>query len=341
MYTTEEQARVSEGFGRLRRLWESGASAIPAKTSGSTGFPKEILLPRAIVTQSARRSIKHFALTRHSSLHSCLSPDTVGGKMVLVRALECGARFSCEPPSNRPLADFGPDDHLTMVSVVPSQMIHLLERHRQGTLPAIDHILVGGAPVPKELRQRIVESGLRVWESYGMTETASHVAMRPIADPQAPFSPLPGIEVVQDKRGCAMILGVGDGPIVTNDIIVPESDGRFQVVGREDNVIISGGRKIIPEMLEERFSQLPFPTAITSMSDAKWGEHPVVVYVCQDSDAEESLEQVKACCATITPRWMRPREGVRLRAIPMTRTGKVDRRRLRTEVQGATDFSTL
>ena len=131
-----------------------------AHTSGSTGSPKHIRLPMETVKKSAWRTIRFFGLNENSHLHSCVSARFIGGKMMVVRAMELGCRFSFEIPSNRPrLADAG---RLDLLAVVPSMMWDIAARHKSGTSPEIRNIIVGGAPIPDSLRKTIAESGLNL-----------------------------------------------------------------------------------------------------------------------------------------------------------------------------------
>lgn len=310
-------------YAGIIREWRNGAPWVTAHTSGSTGTPKTIRLSRALVRASAWRTIQFFGLDRSSVLYSCLSPDTIGGKMVAIRATECAASFGYETPSNSPLAAFGPDDRLTMVSVVPSQLHHLLERHSCGTLPHIETILCGGAPLPDTMRERIAKANLPVWESYGMTETASHVAVRRVTDgPLNPFIPLPGISMKLDNRGC-MVIDLGDSTeIVTNDMARMLPDGGFVITGRYDNMVISGGRKINPEEVERLIG-----CTVSAMPHEKWGECLVAVTESGEPgcDSDELVKRILA----IRPHWMRPKAIVRVPRIPRVASGKVCRTRLK------------
>ena len=156
--------------------WDS-RDMITCRTSGSTGAPKEILLPKQEMVNSALRTIDFFGLTGDSLLYSCIAPDFIGGKMMLVRQRAAGCRFLWETPSNRPLDGYS-GEPISLLSVVPSQVIYILDNIKD--MPVIDAMLVGGSSIPESLRHRIEKSGLNAYESYGMTETASHIALRRI-----------------------------------------------------------------------------------------------------------------------------------------------------------------
>lgn len=305
--------------------WLGPEPDIVCRTSGSTGTPKEIRLPKEQVSASARRTLQFFNLDSHSHFHSCLAPDYIGGKMMMVRALECGGTFSWERPSNSPLSGYT-GDRIDLMCVVPSQMHHILQNI--DTLPELGAILIGGSPIPDDLRIQIAQSRLQCWETYGMTETASHVAIRRVSKPQQPFRPLSGIKLLQNDSGCLEIEIPGWRRFITNDVVKMDSEGRFSILGRADNVIITGGLKVHPEQVEATLRpHLPFDFMITSEPDSKWGERVVML-----ADRSESPlcttpddESVIAICKSVLLPFQVPKtikEGI----VPRTPNGKLARR---------------
>lgn len=255
--------------------WSNKLPFIECRTSGSTGEPKLIRLPKQLMAESAMRTVRHFGLDGNSHLHSCISTDFIGGKMMVVRAALMGAKLTSETPSNRPLRDYdGPE--IDLLAVVPSQMIDLLDRLDQ--LPKIRHIIIGGAPIPPDLRGRIARSGLDAWETYGMTETASHIALRRVTDPPLPFRPLDGICIHCDADN-RLIIEMGQwGKFHTNDIVEIGEDNSFTIKGRADNVIITGGKKVHPEEVEAILEgRLGCEVMVTSEPDTKWGRRVVLI----------------------------------------------------------------
>lgn len=327
MYTYED----------FKREWESENDSIICRTSGSTGTPSKILLPKKEVAASARRTIDFFGINSGSHLRSCISPEFIGGKMQLIRALEAGCSFSYEHPSNRPLKCYE-GGRISLLSVVPSQMIHILDN--LDSMHRIDAILVGGSPIPNALKNRIEVSGLNVWETYGMTETASHIALRKVSS-YSPgktetdaFKPLPGITVfLSDSHGLSARhnetgrLGIrinGWKEIVTNDIAEILPDGRFIILGRSDNVIITGGRKIHPEELEGRMSLfLDFPFFLTSEEDEKWGRR--LLLVAETDPSRNSLQEILSKCRENLQGYETPKSVKFVTSLPRTANGKLRR----------------
>lgn len=261
-------------YPEFLKEWRDEGDFVECRTSGSTGRPKQIHLPKAMMAESAMRTVRFFNLDINSHLHSCISPEFIGGKMMAVRAELAGANLSWEVPSNQPLTNYSGGD-IDLLAVVPSQMIDIVERISQ--LPKIHAIIVGGAPIPATLRQKIEESGLNAWETYGMTETASHIALRRILSKPEPFMPLPGLKVSADDDS-RLIIELGRwGTILTNDIVEIDSQGRFNILGRADNVIITGGKKVHPEQIEPIIeSIIGVEVMLTGLPDEKWGQKVVM-----------------------------------------------------------------
>lgn len=316
----------------FRKEWLSDTDFIVARTSGSTGTPKEIHLLKDKMKESARRTIRFFGLNGSSYLYSCVSCAFVGGKMMAVRSWELGCRFGFEEPGIIPLEgkEFARDEKIDLISVVPSQMLSLIQRPE--VCSHVSRFLIGGAPVSLSLRRAIVEAGVEAWESYGMTETCSHVALRRVSVPQMPFHPLPGVEVELDERNCLIIMVDGDS-FVTNDIAELTSGGGFSILGRYDNVIITGGKKLNPELIEKKLEEwlsrhyglTDGNYAISSLPDEKWGDKCVLVV-----EGEADIPCIRALKESgILQNWEYPKEIISLRSFPVTPNGKLDRAGLR------------
>lgn len=259
--------------------WNSPTPYITARTSGSTGTPKEIRLLKTDMRASAKATINFFGLHSRSWLHLPLSPDYIAGKMQIVRALESGATLTVEDATNRPLSGLSLNTgrRISLLPVVPSQVCGVLS---SGFTDRIDNMIIGGAPLAPADEQRIIDSGIPSFATYGMTETCSHVALRRLGSEC--FSALPGFRFSADPRGCLVINSetMSFGQLVTNDIVELDSPQAFRWRGRFDNVINSGGLKISPEEIEKKIAHL-FPDGtnfyIASRRSERWGEEAVLV----------------------------------------------------------------
>ena len=306
-------------FEEFFEEWRNATPYIMAHTSGSTGEPKDILLTKEFVRRSALRTNRFFGIDKGSRLHSCVAADYIGGKMMAVRSDIASCMFTHETPSNRPLAGIVKSEEITLLAVVPSQMIHILDNIRE--MPLIRNVLIGGAAIPFELRRRIASSGLNAYESYGMTETASHIALRKVEEEEGWFVPLEGIRVSVDSRGCLVIDFEQGKHFTTNDMAVLEGEG-FKITGRYDNVIVTGGKKVSPEAVERKISHLfRGDIMIGSEPDSKWGEQ--VILMAEEKEPEEGVESIMKAMRSELERWEMPKNikwGTRL---PRTPNGKI------------------
>lgn len=324
----------------FEKIWHSESEEVECLTSGSTGEPKEITLSKTFLKESAARTIDFFGIDKDSRLHTCLDFTYIASKMMTVRADLAHCLLTSEMPTNNPLAGIDPEERIDLLSIVPSQMKGLLESgiERSG----IRSILVGGAPIPVGLRRMISESSYNVWETYGMTETASHIALRKVnADDTTPFKTLPGISVSSADNDCLAITIDGHEELVTNDIAKVFSKTEFLILGRADDCIISGGVKIMPQSIEESLGGfIAFDYCISSMPDAKWGERPILVFERGDSEMDEGFLR-KAIGVRLNQYRKKldlgvkaPKDVVCVDTIPRTNNGKVDRKTLRSILKG-------
>ncbi len=305
--------------------WLSPSPTVHAHTSGTTGEPKPIELLKSDMTASARATIDFFGLGRDSLLLLPLSPDYIAGKMQIVRALTAGCNLMVEPPSRHPFASLRPEEipASSMIAVVPSQVEGLMG---SPIFQALGAVIIGGAPLPPDLEAAVEASGVRAYATYGMTETCSHVALRPLGSPY--FRALPGFSFGTDARGCLTITSqtLSFGSLVTNDVVELSGADRFRWLGRIDNVINSGGVKIHPEEVERLIlPNLPADTTayVTSRPSDVWGEEAVIV---TDNTALTLADLATPLSAL--PRAMRPKAVVSLPTIPRTESGKIKRVRL-------------
>jgi O-succinylbenzoic acid--CoA ligase len=322
------------------RAWAEGAQHFTLTTSGSTGTPKPISLTREQMEASARATASALDLRQGMRSLICLPTAFVAGRMMLVRGLVLGLEMTLVPPTSDPLGEGSAGQGFDFAAFVPLQMQTMLDgpADRRMRLNAMHAILVGGAPLSPALEAAIATLEAPVFHTYGMTETATHIALRRLTGPgaRAHFVPLPGVETALDDRGCLALRGpMTNGVWVqTNDLVERAGDGGFRWLGRFDLVVNSGGVKVPVEPLEEELGLL-LPTLggapwvgrrflVAGLPDERLGEQLVLV-VEAPADAlcdEESL------LASLRERLGRFRSPRRLLATPhfaQTPTGKIDR----------------
>ena len=239
------------------REWESGQTQFRFQTSGSTGAAKTISFTRDQLILSARASARALHLTPHQRALLCLPMDFVAGKMMMVRALVNNLQLIAVEPSTRPLENI-PDELLPhFAAFVPNQVDQLL--HDPVRSAQISTVIIGGAALAQTLRQKISELPNAWYATYGMTETLTHIALQRLNGPdrQSRFHCLPDIHVRLDDRECLVIsTPLSATPVFTHDVACVHSPTEFEILGRWDNVINSGGVKVTPEIVEEKIAPL-------------------------------------------------------------------------------------
>lgn len=318
--------------------WHNDENFVRCHTSGSTGKPKNIRLTKDFMRESAVRTVSFFGLDSTSRLHTCLDFQYIASKMMTVRADVAGCRLTSEPPSSSPLRAIAPDERIDLLSLVPSQMGSLLDEKE--FRPGLRNLLIGGSAIPPLLRRRIALSSYTAWESYGMTETASHIALRQVEETgNVPFKTLPGITVKLNADGCLVVNLPAKRPLKTTDIAEVLSPTEFRILGRADNAIITGGIKVIPENLEALIGPfIAFDYALTSLPDEKWGERLVMAVEVPDPQSHEDflkkaielrLAMFRKALA-LGPK--APKEVVILTSLPRTSNGKISRVALKAQL---------
>lgn len=245
------EARVLE----LLRQWLTGAQEFGLRTSGSTGQPQLITLKRRQLAASARRTGDYFDLGPGDRALVCLNCEFIGGKMMLVRGLERDMHLTVVEPHADPFTEVPADAKFDFAAFVPLQLRAVLAAGGAARLDNMRAILVGGASVGPSLLQEIQQLRVPVYLTYGMTETASHMALRRLNGPEASahYRVLPGLHLGQDERGCLTVRGdvTDDKLVVTNDRIDLLDKHTFDWLGRVDFVINSGGVKVQAEKVEQ------------------------------------------------------------------------------------------
>lgn len=294
-------------IGRFLLSWLDSSDYIKSNTSGSTGTPKEISIPKSAMLHSAGLTGDYFGFKPGQTVLLAISPAFIAGKMMLIRALRFKMKVICVEPIGNPLTHL--DQDIDFAPFVPLQVYEMLkesneeaQRVTQGetqgvtqgakietqgiaslqpSLQRVRTILIGGSALSTDLISKLQDLSSDVYESYGMTETVSHIALRKVNGPDKTelFQPLSGVELSLDQRGCLLIdaPGISSERIITNDL-VELSDMGFKILGRIDNVVNSGGIKFIPEVLEAKISDLiSAPYFISGTPDEKYGEKLVLV----------------------------------------------------------------
>ncbi|GAD06750.1 O-succinylbenzoic acid-CoA ligase [Porphyromonas crevioricanis JCM 13913] len=239
-------------------LWFSPSQDLPTYTSGSTGSPSLIHIDKRNMLQSAAISVRYFNIQPQDTVWLCLPMHTIAARMLVLRSIVAKARLLCTRPQTNPFCDLPPSEGIDFVSLTPHQLSHIARSSEDWErLLQCKQVLLGGAPVPENLLARLQTAPNKIYLSYGMTETLSHVAIRKLSgvDASERFYTLPGYHVRQDSD-CRAIIDLPWGQTIhSNDLIEQFPDKGFCIKGRVDNTINSGGVKLQIEAIEDLLSQ--------------------------------------------------------------------------------------
>jgi O-succinylbenzoic acid--CoA ligase len=274
-----------EGFSDFLSSWSDQSSEFEIKTSGSTGPPKSISLTRSALRYSAEQTAIALKLDPDTRILCCIDTNRIGGFMMWVRAAHLGLAIETIEPVADPM-EMLPEDHdFTFVSLVPYQLYQILKNNESiEKLNRFKTVLLGGAPLSENVHIELSSMQPRFHQSYGMTETCSHVAIREVSDENEGYSAIGDVELKQDDDGCLIVSGTvtNSKELNTGDIVEIDAENRIHWKGRRDNVINSGGVKIIPEEIELELrvgnDELVLRNYfVTSLPDSILGEKLVLV----------------------------------------------------------------
>jgi len=282
----KEVEYLDENHRKFLQSWFDDKDYIVAHTSGSTGKPKQIRILKKNLINSATQTIRFFDLQPRTGALLNLSSDFIAGKLMWIRALTGGWHLDVVSPENRSIAEVLKNKSYDFGAMVPLQVYQ--------NLPDVSHIqklIIGGGVVSNELQQKLYDFSNRIYATYGMTETLTHIAVKPVNKlawqnfyPQnslnGAYRLLEGIRIFSDRRGCLVIEApeLAEEPVITNDLVRILDDKHFLWLGRYDNIINSGGVKLIPEQIENKIAPyIKREFFVAGIPDEKLGEKLVLL----------------------------------------------------------------
>jgi O-succinylbenzoic acid--CoA ligase len=307
------------GFGEISSEYAPSYAAVAIGTTGTTGASKEVLLASTALISSAKASNK-FLGAQSGDTWSLLLPLThIAAVNVIIRSMELGTT----PIDLRDCGGEYPKANYT--AIVPTQLFRALNGDQRllSHLKSTKAVLVGGAALSQTLRNQAESAGIKVITTYGMTETSGGCVYDGVA--------LEGIEI-EIRQGKICI----KGPVLASSI--PLIDGWFEtsdlgefnndqlvVIGRSDDVIISGGENLSLNAVENSLS-LAFPNtqfAAFAIEDSQWGQSLQLAVVGTISD-----DQIASHLEKDLGYFAKPKGIHRMSSLPLLGIGKIDRRSL-------------
>jgi o-succinylbenzoate---CoA ligase len=316
-----------------------GSAAVYAvvTTSGSSGNPKGVLLTPDNVAASIAASAARLGNDASDRWLLCMPLYHIAGLSLIWRSLAAGGSVLIHDRfDSAAVVEALHEGGVSLVSLVPT-MLHRLLEIDPGPYAGLKAMLLGGGPAPRDLVERGLEAGLPVLTTYGTTETASQVATvgpgEAIEALGTVGRPLDGMEVTFDDGeilvdGPAVSPGyLGEpprvGPHRTHDLGHFDGDGRLVVTGRKDDIILSGGEKIVPQHVEAVLEGFPSirRAVVVGVPHEDWGQAAVAVVEAEDFDEDALGARARAAL----PPHEVPKRWIEVGMLPLLPNGKVDR----------------
>lgn len=309
----ENENSFQAELGVFLLQWLDANDFIEVQTSGTTGKPKTIKIRKEAMVNSAIATGAFFNLNAGTTALCCLPVKYIAGKMMLVRAMVLGWNLELVEPKSNPLETIS--KFYDFVAMVPLQIENSIDKLHQ-----IGKLLIGGARVNQELTTKILQNNCDAYESYSMTETVTHIALKKIGEEC--FVTLPNVSIATDERNCLIINAplITSNLLITNDIVALISENKFVWKGRFDNVINSGGIKLFPEQIELKLNgKIINRFFIAAMPDDKLGEK-VVLFI----EGKEFQIDEKSLFSDLT-KYEIPKQIIFVNNFIETETGKIKR----------------
>lgn len=331
-------------------------------TSGTSAQPKGVVLTHGNLLASAFGSVLHLGALPGDRWLACMPLFHVGGLAILARSVLAGSAVVLHERFDPAEVSRALDaDAITLVSLVPTMLARVLEARGEVAPPAgLRAALLGGAGAPPALLACAAERGWPVLPTYGLTEAASQVATLP---PGAPLrtdggglQPLLGVEVrVCDEDGAERPAGVtgeirvrgatitpgywrnptanartlAGGWLRTGDLGVRARDGSLVIVGRADDMLVTGGENVHPSEVEAALAEHPdvADVGVTGLPDAEYGAR-VAAWIVLRPGAREDRAALEAFARARLAGYALPRRWRFVRELPRNAAGKLLRREL-------------
>lgn len=303
-------------------------------TSGTTGRPKGVRLTHENIEAAAHASMLHLGHGPDDNWLLAMPLHHVGGLSIVIRQIYSGGSITLLPRFDVVSFSRAVRGRVTMVSVVPTMLRRMLD-HDRGPHRGLRAVLVGGGPIPDGLLEDASAAGLPVLPTYGMTETFGQVAtLRPGSPLRRHAHPLPGVDIAITDDGRIALKGDQVSPgyldepdretewFLTSDLGRMDEEGALVVLGRADDVIVTGGENVDPARVEIMITGHPLVSeaVVVGVPDETWGSVVACAYV-----GNVSVDELTIWSKSHLTGPMRPRKWRRLESLPRLAIGKPDR----------------
>ena len=299
--------------GNFLLEWFDDNSYIDMQTSGSTGVPKTVRISKNAMVESAIATGDFFDIHPGQKVLQCLPVKYIAGKLMFIRAFILGLEMDFVAPTSTPL--YKNDTDYDFVAMVPLQAKNSLKE-----LKRVKKMIIGGAMISKSLEQQLKKLPTKVYETYGMTETITHIAAKEIGEKS--FTVLPNVTISYDDKNCLVIRAprISDEVIITNDLVELVNENQFVFLGRYDNIVNSGGIKLIPEQIEKKLAgKIDGRYIVAGKKDEELGEKLILIVEGEPRDISKEIY-----CEL--DKYEKPKEVYFISKFKETENGKIMRR---------------
>ncbi|EJL72449.1 AMP-binding protein [Chryseobacterium populi] len=307
--------------------WLSDSVMVNVQTSGSTGSPKVFGIEKKKMINSATMTCDFLRLKEGYTALLCLPAEYISGKMMVVRSFVRKMKLFIADPSLKPLETLGKE--VDFCAMTPLQVENSLDK-----LHLVRNLIIGGASVSESLKKRISNLKINIYETYGMSETLSHIGLKQLAPvTEDYFTVFENVSISKDERGCLTVFApdLNAEVLRTNDLVEIKNEKQFRFLGRIDNVINSGGAKIFPEELEALVKkEIPHEAVFLGLKDESLGQKLILIIEAEQSD--EIIRKISEI--PYEKSFHKPKEIFFINAIPRTPNGKVNRLELYKKING-------
>jgi len=322
------EEKYPEHFDFISELFND-KEYITAFTSGSTGKPKKITILKQFLFNSAKNTLDFFDLPPKTKALLNLSSGFIAGKMMWVRAIIGGWYLDVVQPDNQSICKQLNDNEYDFGAMVPLQVYHNIDK-----IHKIKKIIIGGGQVSNTFLQKMQNLPNKIYATYGMTETVTHIAVKPLnisanknfyhrKEQEGSYRLLPYIRIEMDTRACLMITApqLANDTVITNDLVEIIDAAHFRWLGRYDNIINSGALKFIPEQIESKLQSIIHKNFfVAGIPDEILGEKLVLI-------VEGQVDEISLInqCKDVLNRYEVPKRIYKMTNFVRTDSGKIMR----------------
>jgi O-succinylbenzoic acid--CoA ligase len=329
------------------RQWHLGKNEFLFHTSGSTGKPKPIHLTRLCMIESANMTKDWLNLQEGDHVLLCLPIEYIAGAMMLVRALVLKLNMVLVDPSQNPLEGIIEPIKIHLASFVTTQWSTIIQSNVNLStfFSEVKGILIGGSELTSSVELSTKEIQLPIFQTYGMTETASQIAtLKPDQFLQGKFNSgkiLPHAKIIIDNQPGniniqSQSLALGYYPqmwenrdnFVVDDIGFLDNYGYLHIIGRNSDKIITGGENVYPTEIESaiRKTNMVIDVCVIGITDKHWGQALTAIYIPKDQNI--SYLEIQTQLKNQLSKFKIPKHWISLPNLPRNAQGKINRQQL-------------